>query len=156
MAPDQGPDADAAAVRSIIDATAYLTLATADAAGAPWASPVWFAHEDYTRFLWVSKPDALHSRNLSARAQAGIVIFDSTVPMGNGQAVYLEAEVEQLEEDRTEHGMTVFSSRSREFGGGEWTAADVRPGARLRLYLATASAQFVLGPNDERIPVSLG
>ena len=146
----------AASAKRIIDSNQYMTLGTADREGRPWASPVWFAHERYNRFFWVSKPEARHSRNLVERPQAGIVIFDSTVPMGNGQAVYLDAEVEQLEEDRTEHGMTVFSSRSREFGGGEWTAADVRPGARLRLYLATASAQFVLSPNDERIPVSLG
>jgi GNAT superfamily N-acetyltransferase len=36
--------------RGLIDANAYMTLATADADGRPWASPVWFAHHDYTRF----------------------------------------------------------------------------------------------------------
>jgi pyridoxine/pyridoxamine 5'-phosphate oxidase len=144
------------AAREIIDSNQYMTLATADADGRPWASPVWFAHEDYTRFLWVSKPDALHSRNLSARTEAGIVIFDSTVPMGGARAVYLEATAERLDEAEAARDIAVFSRRSREFGGPEWSLEEIRPPAPLRLYRASAWAHYVLGPNDERSAVSLG
>jgi pyridoxine/pyridoxamine 5'-phosphate oxidase len=141
--------------REIIDSSQYLTLATADEDGRPWASPVWFAHKGHTRFLWVSKPEARHSRNLSVRPQAGIVIFDSTVPMGHGQAVYLEAAVEQLEGDEEERCIEVFSRRSEALDGPAWSVEDLRAPAPLRLYCATASASFVLGANDERIAVSL-
>jgi hypothetical protein len=34
-----------AIARDIVDASAYMTLATADEAGQPWASPVWYAVE---------------------------------------------------------------------------------------------------------------
>jgi predicted pyridoxine 5'-phosphate oxidase superfamily flavin-nucleotide-binding protein len=34
--------------RSIVDSNRYMTLATADESGRPWASPVWFAHAGYT------------------------------------------------------------------------------------------------------------
>jgi pyridoxine/pyridoxamine 5'-phosphate oxidase len=146
----------AASAREIIDSNEYMTLATADEDGSPWASPVWFAHESHLRFVWVSKPEARHSRNLATRPQAGIVIFDSTVPMGAGQAVYVEAVAEQLEDDQAERYVEVFSRRSQERGGRHWTMDDIRTSAPLRLYLASASAQFVLGPGDERIPVSLG
>ena len=37
-----GPAAQTA--RDIIEASRYLVLATADAAGRPWSSPVYFAH----------------------------------------------------------------------------------------------------------------
>jgi nitroimidazol reductase NimA-like FMN-containing flavoprotein (pyridoxamine 5'-phosphate oxidase superfamily) len=152
-----GSETDLAAVaREIIDSNQYMTLATADADGRPWASPVWFAHEDYTRFLWVSKPDARHSRNLAARPQAGIVIFDSTVPMGGARAVYLEATAERLEEGDAVRDIAVFSRRSQEFGGPEWIAEEIRPPAPLRLYRATVSTHYVLGPNDERSAVSFG
>jgi pyridoxine/pyridoxamine 5'-phosphate oxidase len=151
------PSTDPAAhAREIIDSNEYMTLATADEDGSPWASPVWFAHESHLRFMWVSKPEARHSRNLSARPQAGIVIFDSTVRMGRGQAVYVEAVTEQLEGDEAERYVEMFSRRSRDRGGGEWTMNDIRPPSPLRLYLASATAQFVLGPRDERIAVSLG
>jgi pyridoxine/pyridoxamine 5'-phosphate oxidase len=147
------PAADA---KRIIDANVYMTLATADAEGRPWASPVWFAHEDYTRFVWVSKPDARHSRNIAARPQAGMVILDSTVRQGAPEAVYVEAEAEQLGEGEQEGSLAVFTRRSEALGWPGWTIEDVRPPAPLRLYRATASALFVLGPNDERIEVSLG
>ena len=146
----------AAVARELIDSLQYMTLATSDESGRPWPSPVWFAHDEYTRFLWVSKPDARHSRNLAARPEAGIVIFDSTVPMGTGQAVYAEATVELLQGEDEERGIGVFSARSEANGGPAWTVDDIRPPAPLRLYRATASAHFVLGANDERVPVTLG
>ncbi len=152
------PDADVAPLaREIIDSNQYMTLATADADGRPWASPVWFAHERYTEFVWVSKPEARHSRNLSTRPQAGIVLFDSTVPMGGARAVYLEASVERLEEEaEAERYIAVFSRRSQELGGVAWGVEEISPPAALRLYRASASAHYVLGKNDERIAVSLG
>lgn len=146
----------AADTRRILDSNLYMTLATADGDGRPWASPVWFAHEGYTSFVWVSKPEARHSRNLASRPQAGIVIFDSTVGMGAVEAVYVEAEAEQLEGAEEERYIGVFNSRSEALGWPTWTVADVRPPARLRLYRATASDLFVLGPNDQRIPVTPG
>jgi hypothetical protein len=81
----------AARGRAIVDANLYMVLATADEAGRPWATPVYFAPSAYRDFFWVSEPDARHSRNLAARADVSIVIFDSTVPISTGQAVYMSA-----------------------------------------------------------------
>jgi uncharacterized protein YhbP (UPF0306 family) len=145
----------AVAAKRIIDSNIYMTLATADAEGRPWASPVWFAHEDYARFLWVSKPEALHSRNLSARAEVGIVIFDSTAGVGAAEAVYVEAEAEQVAEGADERCIEVFTRRSEALGWPSWTVEDVRPPAPHRLYRAHAAAHYVLGATDERIAVSL-
>ena len=145
----------AASAKRIIESNLYMTLATADGEGRPWASPVWFAHEDFTRLVWVSKPEARHSRNLADRPQAGIVIFDSTVGMGAAEAVYLEAEAGQLDDVDDERYVGVFTRRSEALGWPSWTVEDVRPPAPLRLYRATASEQFLLGPNDERLAVSL-
>jgi nitroimidazol reductase NimA-like FMN-containing flavoprotein (pyridoxamine 5'-phosphate oxidase superfamily) len=77
----------AAAAREIVESNLYVTLATADAEGRPWASPVWFAHEGYRDFLWVSRPGARHSRNLAARPELALVIFDSTAAEGDAAAV---------------------------------------------------------------------
>jgi pyridoxine/pyridoxamine 5'-phosphate oxidase len=145
-----------AALKEIVDSNLYMTLATADADGRPWAAPVWFAHADYTRFVWVSKPEARHSQNLAVRPEAGIVIFDSTVSEGAAQAVYLEAQAEQLGEDEAAREIQVFSRRSQAAGWPEWSAEQVLPPAPLRLYRANATAHFLLGDNDERVAVSLG
>src|ERR671920_2631333 len=82
--------------RSVIDANSYMALGTADEAGNPWVSPVWFASEDYRNFHWVSSPDAKHSRNLAAHPQVAIAIFDSSVPVGGAQAVYMKGVAKEL------------------------------------------------------------
>lgn len=66
-----------AKVKAIVDANSYMTLATADEQGLPWASPVWCATADCREFLWVSSPQARHSRNIAVRPELAIVIFDS-------------------------------------------------------------------------------
>jgi nitroimidazol reductase NimA-like FMN-containing flavoprotein (pyridoxamine 5'-phosphate oxidase superfamily) len=149
-------DADRRLVaRGIIDANAYMTLATADGDGRPWASPVWFAHDGYTTFYWVSRPDTRHSRNLAARPTVAIVIFDSTVAEGEAQAVYIEAEAERVGDAEQAQAIEVVSHRSQARGGDQWTTSDVSPPAAHRLYRATASAQFLLAGDDRRVPVRL-
>ena len=44
-------------------------------------------------FYWVSSPRARHSRNLEQCPAVEIVIFDSTAPVGQGEAVYIAATV---------------------------------------------------------------
>jgi nitroimidazol reductase NimA-like FMN-containing flavoprotein (pyridoxamine 5'-phosphate oxidase superfamily) len=148
---------NAAAAREIIDANLYMVLGTADADGNPWASPVYFAPDDYRDFFWVSRPEARHSRNLSARdGQAiAIVIFDSSVPIGTGRGVYMSAVAREVPVEDSGEGLAVFSRRSLAHGGVEWTAKDVQPPAELRLYQATAMEHYILGARDQRVRVTL-
>ena len=144
-----------AIAKSIIDSNRYLTLGTADDTGLPWLSPVWYAPAGYREFFWVSSPEARHSRNLATRPQLSIVIFDSHAPVGKGQAVYMSGVAKQVPDDHLDRGIDVFSRRSEAQGARAWTRDDVQPPARLRLYHAIASEHFVLGDQDQRIPVSL-
>jgi nitroimidazol reductase NimA-like FMN-containing flavoprotein (pyridoxamine 5'-phosphate oxidase superfamily) len=132
----------------IIDANRYMTLATADAQGTPWASPVWFAHADYREFYWASKPEARHSRNLAERPELAIVIFDSSVSPDDAAAVYITATAEQVTE-----GIEVYNERSVAQGLPEWTLEDVTGPARFRLFKATATEQWTLGEGDLRVAV---
>jgi hypothetical protein len=145
-------------VRDIIEASCYLVLATADAAGRPWSSPVYFAHIDLAEFFWVSSPDVTHSRNIAVRPQVGIVVFDSQVPIGAGQGVYMSAVATLVEGGEAARGIEAFSRRSVAHGGPEWTSEDVRPSAALRLYRATADSHWILakdGRPDHRVPAPL-
>ncbi len=144
--------------RDIIEATRYLVLATADAAGRPWSSPVYFAHIGFTEFFWVSAPDVTHSRNIEVRPEVGIVIFDSHAAIRTGQGVYMSAAAKLVDAGEVARGIEAFSRRSVAHGGEEWTSEDVRPGAGLRLYRATADSHWILardGQPDHRIPVPL-
>jgi hypothetical protein len=144
-----------AIVRAIIDGNSYMVLGTADVSGSPWASPVWFAREGYREFVWVSSPQARHSRNLAVRPQLAIVIFDSTVTPGSGQAVYMSSTAKELTGDEIDAGMGVFARGCAAAGLREWTGHEVTPPARHRIYRAVASEHFILDERDERVPVSL-
>jgi dihydrofolate reductase len=144
-----------ATARAIVERNAYMTLATSDANGVPWASPVWFATDDCRELYWVSRPDARHSRNIAARREVSIVIFDSRVPIGTGRGVYMAAVAEEVTGPDIERGMEVFSRTSQAQGGGPWTPADVLEPAHLRLYRARASEQWLLDSRDRRVPVQL-
>ena len=143
-----------ALARRLVAANMYMTIATADADGRPWISPVWFAPASNDELLWVSAPDARHSRNIDVRREIAIVIFDSTVSVGAAEALYLEAVAEQVADDRVETAIAAYSKRSQACGARAWEAAEVRPPAPVRLYRATAGARFVLGPGDQRLPVN--
>ena len=103
---------DTVAARAIVDGNSYMTLATADADGAPWASPVWFAHEQYQAFLWMSQPGARHSRNIAARREIAIVIFDSTVSPHQRNAVYVEAVAAIVPDAELADAVAVYTARS--------------------------------------------
>ncbi len=110
-----------AIARSIIDSNFYMTLGTADQNGRPWASPVYYAPEGYAEFYWVSSPEATHSRNIAARPEVSIVIFDSRTPIGSGQGVYVSAVAQELTGADLERGIAIFSRRSESHGAGKWT-----------------------------------
>jgi nitroimidazol reductase NimA-like FMN-containing flavoprotein (pyridoxamine 5'-phosphate oxidase superfamily) len=149
-------EATAAVARRIVDENLYMTIGTADEDGAPWVSPVYYAPAGYSELFWVSHPEARHSRNIEVRPQVAIVIFDSRIPIGTGQAVYISAQAALVEDDaEVEAGIGVFSSRSQEHGAQPWTPENVAPSAGIRLYRARVSEHFVLGSRDERVPVRL-
>ena len=141
-----------AAARAVIDSNSYMTLGTADESGLPWVTPVWFAHSGYREFLWVSSPEARHSRNLEARPELSIVIFDSQVSPGDAEAVYVSARAEELSGEELESGIEVFSMKSESDGLPPYSRADVQEPARLRLYRAVATEHFALGEGSRRVP----
>ncbi|WP_053846194.1 pyridoxamine 5'-phosphate oxidase family protein [Streptomyces sp. NRRL B-24085] len=143
--------------RGIVDANRYLVLATADAEGRPWSTPVYFAHVGCREFFWVSSPDAVHSRNIAVRPQVGIAVFDSSVEIGTGQGVYASAVAAELV-DGAEEALEVFSRRSLGHGGRVWTLDDVRGDSGMRLYRAVAGTHSMLakdGRPDHRVTVDL-
>jgi pyridoxine/pyridoxamine 5'-phosphate oxidase len=144
-----------AKLRAIVDANTYMTLATADEQGIPWASPVWYATADCREFIWVSSPQARHSRNIAVRPELAIVIFDSQQRPGTGDAVYLSATAGLVPGTELDHALGIFSTASQAQGLAAWNRSDVQPSARLRLYHATALEHFLLSATDERLPVVL-
>jgi hypothetical protein len=148
-------DLDAVA-RGILDANRYMALGTADDTGLPWVTPVYFAPHGYRALYWLSSPERRHSRNVAVRPEVSIVVFDSQVPIGQGQAVYMAATAAELTGGDLQRGIEIFSRVSQSHGARAWTLGDAQPPAPLRLYRATVSEHWVLDPEkrpDERTPV---
>ena len=146
--------------RGIIESNRYMVLGTADAAGVPWVTPVWYAQSDYRRFIWVSSPDRRHSRNIGARPAVSIVIFDSRVAVGSARAVYMSGRAEEVPGAELERDVAFFDAAGQKQGlTRRWAVADVRAPAPYRLYKATVSQHWVLDPDsspDDRAEVTLG
>jgi nitroimidazol reductase NimA-like FMN-containing flavoprotein (pyridoxamine 5'-phosphate oxidase superfamily) len=145
--------------RTIIESNRYMVLGTADEAGVPWVTPVWYAQSDHREFLWVSSPDRRHSRNVVARPEVSIAIFDSTVAVGSARAVYMSARAEQVAGADLERDIARFATAGQTQGlTRRWTAEDVLAPAPYRLYRATVSQHWVLDPDsspDDRAEVAL-
>lgn len=150
-----------AVARTIIDSIVYMVLGTANESGRPWVSPVYFASEKYREFYWMSSPDATHSRNIAARPEISIVIFDSRVTVGMGQAVYMEATAEELTGSDFDRGVEIYNGRFQnpaEHNVRIIAPEDLRAPAPYRLYRATAMTHWILDPearSDQRVQITV-
>ena len=133
--------------RELIAANRYMTLATADTSGRPWISPVWFAPDD-GGFLWISRPDSRHSRNLAERPELALVIYDSTVLPAERQALYIEAVAEQLDGEPRDVAVARYSEHSVAQHLEPLTIDEVTESSPLRIFRAAVTAAFML--EDER------
>src|SRR5258706_16403585 len=142
----------------ILERINYATIATATKLGKPWNSPVYAVHDAELNIYWFSDRENQHSQNVRENENVFIVIYDSTVPIGEGEGLYLEAKAQELgdpEEIRLALGLKDGSSRD--------TADDFMDGAIRRAYKAvpqrawtndseSLSGKFV---RDYRVEVSL-
>lgn len=74
----------------------YATIATANKDGKPWNSPVAHEYDNQLNVYWFSDKQNQHSQNIRENEDVFIVIYDSTVPWGEGEGVYIEARAVEL------------------------------------------------------------
>jgi hypothetical protein len=74
----------------------YATLATVCEDGRPWNSPVAHEYDSQLNIYWFSDKQNQHSQNARNSGEVFIVIYDSTVPEGDGEGVYIQAKVTEL------------------------------------------------------------
>jgi hypothetical protein len=92
-------------VTRLIFESSFMTLATADADGVPWVSPVEFACDEELQFYWFSTTDTRHSQNVQTNPQAALSIYDHAFVPSSGRqptALYGEGPVEQLHQSELE------------------------------------------------------
>lgn len=96
----------------IIDQILYITIASVTPQGEPWNSPVYSAFDKDLNFYWCSDKNGQHSQNVRHNGKAFLVIYDSTVPEGQGEGVYLQVDVTELTEaDQIQYGYQTLQAR---------------------------------------------
>jgi len=92
-------------VTAILFESAFMTLATVDGKGVPWATPVEFVCDEELRFYWTSLADSRHSQNVRENPRAALSIYDSTQTSGvraEIQGVYAEGPAAELTAEEAE------------------------------------------------------
>jgi len=82
--------------KKVIDTIQYIDLATVSGDGKPWNSPLWYVRDDKYNFYFYSPKYTQHSKNIRNNGKGFVVIYDSTVPEGEGFGVYMTARVKEL------------------------------------------------------------
>lgn len=147
----------AAHARMLLEANSYVVLATADADGNPWATPVWYANDDLDRLLWLSWPGSRHSQLLRTRPRIALTVFDSTAAPNQGAAVYATATAGQCPQDQLDDRLRTINRRAETQGLDGFSRDRVTGDARLRLYVAELDELWVLdqdAPVDQRASVA--
>ncbi len=86
--------------KEIISNILYVTIATASKTGEPWNTPVYSSFDENYNFFWASWVGAQHSKNIRENPAVFLVIYDSTVPEGKGEGVYIKAKAQELTDIR--------------------------------------------------------
>jgi nitroimidazol reductase NimA-like FMN-containing flavoprotein (pyridoxamine 5'-phosphate oxidase superfamily) len=106
----------------------HMTIATADSAGVPWVSPVFYAPAANLELYWVSDVSARHSQNIRHNPAVAIVVYQ-TVPTTD--AVYITARAVELDQEaEIRHAIQVMKQKPQP---DRWVVKDLQTScARVR------------------------
>ena len=150
--------------KKIIADNIYMTIASASLDGKPWVSPVFFAYDDSYNLYWVSDKNSRHSNLIRENKKVAVVIFNSKVPEGEGDGVYVDAQAVELNDVReAKEAMSILSARVTQEEFRIKKIGEVTEEGVWRIYKATpqsvsklkegeyANGQYV----DRRIEINL-
>ena len=135
--------------KRIINKLLYITIATSSKDGIPWNSPVYSAFDEDYNFFWASDQNGQHSKNIAENNKVFIVIYDSTVPEGTGEGVYIQAKAYKLEEPKDiEHGLKYLDGRVNKKKDQKTRIAEFQGDNPRRVYKAVPEKVWVNDDGD--------
>jgi general stress protein 26 len=130
----------------IIKAIEYITIATVDDSGRPWNTPVYSAFDPALNFYWASDSQSVHSANIVRNPNVFLVIYDSTVPAGTGEGVYMRAIALMLEDrDAIRSALEVLDQRE----GGAHTPQQFLGEMPRRVFSARTTDVWINGDGEK-------
>jgi hypothetical protein len=120
--------------KEIIALINYITIASVTKDGMPWNSPVFSAYDEDYNFYWGTHKDSQKAQNIAGNNNIFIVIYDSTVPPGTGEGVYVRATASQI--TAPPEVKRVFDLLKSRHATSFWDFAAVGEDGPIRLYKA--------------------
>jgi uncharacterized protein YhbP (UPF0306 family) len=125
-----------AAARDLLEASSLCAIATMTPDGDAYISTAYFAWAQDFRLVWLSHPEARHSRNVAVSGTAAIAVYDSRQIWG-----------------RPDRGVQLFGT-ARELGGAEADEAEAVYARRFPDYQHSGFATYrfyVLAPDRVKL-----
>ncbi|HLC91550.1 MAG TPA: pyridoxamine 5'-phosphate oxidase family protein [Candidatus Saccharimonadales bacterium] len=121
--------------REVIESISYITIASVTPDGKPWNSPVFATYDKDYNFYFGTHRESQKAKNIRANSNVFFVIYDSTVPAGKGEGVYIKATAEQLS-DKSEV-KRAFELLKDRYATSFWDSGAVGEDGPIRLFKAT-------------------
>jgi nitroimidazol reductase NimA-like FMN-containing flavoprotein (pyridoxamine 5'-phosphate oxidase superfamily) len=122
--------------RQLLDEQQNLVLATTDADGIPWISPVFFVPDEHYELYWTSDHEARHSANIRATGRAAIVVY-RVEPGQPVDGVYSQAQVSEVQDaEELAYAIEVMQGRRQPDKWMIESPADVSGDGPWRIYRA--------------------
>lgn len=147
----------------IIASERYMTLATADPSGNPWAATLFYAYDTMYNFCFLSAKDSLHAQHLNINHKAAVSIFDSHIPPEAADGVQIECSARQAKLSELPHIISIYYHRrfpdNRERAAHSHIPTDFAGITQRRFFLLTPLKIFTLDPDsravDRRLQVDI-
>jgi uncharacterized protein YhbP (UPF0306 family) len=138
-----------AQVQQILRTEQFLTLATVDRSGFPWASPLLYGYDAGLTLYWSSAIASRHSVNLEqTQGRCAVTMFDSHASPGKIAGLFLTGNGELVPEDQVAQAMEHLFARMDQ--RPDRTAADYLGDSPRRFYQFQPREVWITG---DRVPV---
>jgi uncharacterized protein YhbP (UPF0306 family) len=98
--------------RRLLDESTLFALATVAPDGIAHVNTAYFAWSPTLELVWLSHPDARHSRNIRANATAAVAVYDSTQSWGRpDRGIQLSGTASEIEEAEAGDANELYARR---------------------------------------------
>lgn len=119
-----------AVTRQLLDASTLCSIASVSANGQPHINTAYFAWDGSINFVWMSEPEAQHSRNVRTNGAVAIAVYDSSQVWGDpDRGIQLFGSADEIEGEAMREAKAIYGRRFGAFSDKDWepiasTAAD--------------------------------
>jgi uncharacterized protein YhbP (UPF0306 family) len=113
----------AATARSLLEASTLCAIATVTPRAQAHVNTAYFAWSDELQLVWLSEPQARHSRNIRANGRAAVAVYDAEQRWGGrDRGLQLFGMARELDRSEDDDAAQLYSARFPEYRRDELSA----------------------------------